>query len=163
MERVKDDMELISPHTIISILVRDQDEALRFYVEKLGLEKRRDITYGPGLRLLTVAPIGQMKPELALACPDRTLHGEERVNEVMAHVGQGTRTRRIFITHNCWWKYEQLCSRGVHFVCAPTPQNYGKEAIFVDPYGNSFTLLEAAPRVLSLLKKYSIGTIGTAA
>ena len=59
-------MKKITPLAIISILVEDQDEALRFYTEQLGLEKRADVTYGPGLRWLTVAPKGQQKPEIAL-------------------------------------------------------------------------------------------------
>lgn len=154
-------MKLISPHAVISILVRDQDEALRFYTEKLGLEKRSDIVYGPGLRLLTVASRGQRKPELALACPDKALHGEERIKEVMARISQ--RSPWIFVTHNCWQKYEQLHTRGVGFVRTPTSQNYGLEAVFVDPDGNAFTLLEASPEVLPLLKKHGVGAIRTAA
>ena len=75
-------MKLISPHAVISILVRDQDEALHFYTEVLGLEKRSDIVYGPGLRLLTVAPGGQRKPELQLACPDKAMPGEQRIKEI---------------------------------------------------------------------------------
>ena len=43
----------------VTILVKDQDEALKFYLEKLGLEKRDDNTFGPGMRWLTVAPKGQ--------------------------------------------------------------------------------------------------------
>ncbi|GAC1617604.1 MAG: hypothetical protein NVS4B7_09910 [Ktedonobacteraceae bacterium] len=49
-------MQRIPSLAIISILVTDQDEALSFYTEKLGLEKRADITFGPDLRWLTVAP-----------------------------------------------------------------------------------------------------------
>src|SRR5579883_2102570 len=55
---------------MIPILVGDQEGALHFYTEKLGLEKRSDLSFGPGLRLLTVAPRGQRRPEIALVQPD---------------------------------------------------------------------------------------------
>ena len=63
-------MKIITSLAVISILVEDQDEALRFYTEKLGLEKRSDVHFGPGMRWLTVAPKGQKRPEIALAKPD---------------------------------------------------------------------------------------------
>ena len=66
-------MKTTTSLSIIAILVEDQEAALRFYIEKLGLEKRADVTYGPGMRWLTVAPKGQRRPEIALARPDVTL------------------------------------------------------------------------------------------
>ncbi len=149
-------MKLISQHTVISILVKDQDEALRFYTERLGLEKRSDLAFGPGLRLLTVAPQGQRKPEIALAKPDVVLHGEERVRELMEHIGAGLPW--LFTTENCRQEYERLLARGVRFVSAPTRQLYGVEARFVDPYGNTFSLLEASPEVRSLFESRYVGT-----
>src|SRR5258708_1163458 len=50
---------MITRLTHVTVLVRDQDEALRFYTEKLGFEKRFDVAFGPGARWLTVAPVGQ--------------------------------------------------------------------------------------------------------
>jgi len=149
-------MKLISQHAVISILVRDQEEALCFYTQKLGLEKRRDITYGPGMRLLTVAPKGQQKPELALAKPDVSLSGEERVKELLEHIGQ--KVASIFVTDNCCHEYERLIACGVSFVCAPTTQLYGIEAVFKDPYGNTFSLLEAAPSIRTQLEHRDFGT-----
>ena len=61
-------MKKITQLAIIPILVADQDEALRFFTEKLELEKRADMIYGPGLRWLTVAPKGQKK---ARNCPGK--------------------------------------------------------------------------------------------
>ncbi|HZR38950.1 MAG TPA: VOC family protein [Ktedonobacteraceae bacterium] len=149
-------MKLVSQHTVISILVKDQEEALRFYTEKLGLEKRSDHTFGPGLRLLTVAPTGQQKPEIALAKPDVSWHGEERVRELMTHIGQGAPW--LFVTDDCRKEYEMLLARGVTFVSAPTHHLYGVEAVFVDLYGNTFSLLEASPEVRSMFENHSIGT-----
>jgi len=149
-------MKLITPLTVISILVKDQDEALKFYSEKLGLEKRCDITFGPGLRLLTVAPRGQQKPEIALAKPDEVLHGKEWVNELMERVGQGVPW--VFNTNDCHKTYEMLLARGVKFVCPPTKQLYGLEAVFEDLDGNAFSLLEATPEARFLIENRCIGT-----
>jgi predicted enzyme related to lactoylglutathione lyase len=149
-------MKLITPLTIVSILVKDQDEALAFYTQKLGLEKRNDTTFGPGLRFVTVASRGQQKPEIALAKPDITLHGEERVQELMAQVGQGIPW--IFYTDDCRKTYENLLARGVRFLSAPTKQLYGVEALFEDPYGNAFVLLETTPETLPLFERRCIGT-----
>ncbi|GAC1362771.1 MAG: VOC family protein [Ktedonobacteraceae bacterium] len=129
---------------------------MRFYVQKLGLEKRRDITYGPGMRLLTVAPRGQQKPELVLARPDVALAGEERVKELLEHIGQTVAS--IFITENCRHDYENLIARGVPFASAPTARLYGIEARFNDPYGNTFALLEAAPGIRTQLEGSDFGT-----
>ncbi len=149
-------MKLIAQHTLISVLVADQDEALHFYTEQLGLEKRTDITFAPGLRLLTVALQGQQKPEIALAHPEVALHGEEQVRDLMAGIGRAARW--IFITDNCRAEYEQLQARGVKFLTEPTKQLYGIEAVFVDLYGNTFTLLEATPEASRLLQRRSIGS-----
>ena len=149
-------MRLTTHHAMISVLVRDQEEALRFYTEKLGLEKRRDISYGPGLRLLTVAPRGQQKPELALAHPDPLFHSEKYVNELMSRVGQCLSC--IFTTEDCGQDYLLLQERGVACVSAPTSHIYGIEALFQDPYGNMFSLLQATPETRSLLEKWNVGT-----
>src|SRR5947208_2458809 len=147
-------MRLTTQLAVISVLVENQDEALKFYTEKLGLEKRADITFGPGMRLLTVAAKGLQKPVIALARPDATLHGAERVKELMQRPDQPW----IFDTDDCWKAYTALRERGVNFVSIPTKQLYGIEATFEDPYGNTFILLEAAPEVRLQLKQYSVGT-----
>ncbi|GLV57066.1 hypothetical protein KDH_39040 [Dictyobacter sp. S3.2.2.5] len=149
-------MKLISPHTIISILVNDQDEALRFYIDMLGLEKRSDIIFGPNLRLLTVAPEGQQKPELALAKPDVPLYGEAYINELRGH--QERKLASIFVTDNCQQEYAQLSERGVTFIAPPGKQLYGVEAVFLDPYGNAFSLLETSQSIRAIFKNILMGT-----
>jgi len=141
---------------MISIFVKDQDEALAFYTEKLGLEKRADVTYGSGLRFVSVAPRGQHKPEIALAKPDETLHSVERIQEIMARIGR--RVHYMFDTDDCQRMYETLCERGVKFVSGPTRQLYGVEAIFEDTDGNMFSLLEPSPEARSILKDRRVGT-----
>jgi predicted enzyme related to lactoylglutathione lyase len=131
---------MITRLAIVTILVRDQDEALRYYTDLLGFEKRADETFGPGVRWVTVAPAGQQEVEIALQKPEPALHGEELARKLMERVGQGTTWS--FTTDDCRATYEELEARGVQFVSPPTDQYYGVEAIFVDPYGNTFSMVE---------------------
>lgn len=140
-------MKLKTQLAVVSVFVKDQDEALDFYTKKLGLEKRMDVTFGPGLRLVTVAACGQKKPEIALARPDA---GPEQIQELMEYTVQCQPW--IFVTDNCCETYEVLIARGVRFVREPTRELYGIEAIFEDPSGNAFSLLEAS------LKDRRVGT-----
>ncbi|MBO0795454.1 MAG: VOC family protein [Ktedonobacteraceae bacterium] len=150
-------MKLNTPVAIISVLVDNQDEALHFYTQKLGLEKRTDVTFGPGLRLLTVAPRGQQKPEIALATPDVKRMGEEHINALKARRSHRA-TPWIFDTDDCCQVYEMLKARGVSFVSEPVRQSYGLEAVFEDPYGNTFVLLEPAPEVRAWFERHYTGT-----
>ena len=141
---------------MVSVLVNDQDEALQFYTEKLGLEKRIDIIYGPGMRWVTVAPKGQRKPEIALATPDVTLHNASYIKESKERTGHGIAW--MFDTDDCRHSYETLRARGVIFITTPTKQLYGVEAVFADPYGNIFSLLEPSPEARSLFLEHRVGT-----
>ncbi len=141
---------------MISVLVNDQDEALQFYTEKLGLEKRVDISYGPGMRLVTVAPKGQPKPEIALARPDERLHDAGHLKELRERTGHGIAW--MFDTDDCNQSYKTLLARGVTFITTPTKQLYGVEAVFTDPDGNIFSLLEPSPEARSLFLEHRVGT-----
>ena len=152
-------MKKITQLAIIPILVADQDEALRFFTEKLELEKRADMMYGPGLRWLTVAPKGQKKPEIALAKPDLSLPG------IQHNGGGGERVGRlsqyitcVFATDDCYETYHTLLARGVTFLSPPTKNVHGTEAVFEDPYGNLFSLLEPSPEAHSRYRNQSITT-----
>ena len=70
----------------VTILVRDQDEALSFYTEKLGLEKREDVEFAPGMRWLTVAPGDQKELEIVLQQPG-SWHDEEATKKMQEGVG----------------------------------------------------------------------------
>ncbi len=124
----------------VTILVRDQDEALWFYTEALGLEKRTDLALEPGMRWLTVAPKDQNDLEIVLQKPSPEMHGEEGAKKMLEQVGKGTTW--VFYTDDCRAEYEVLRSRGVRFTSSPQEQPYGTEAVFVDLYGNSFSLLQ---------------------
>ncbi|GCE49067.1 catechol 2,3-dioxygenase-like lactoylglutathione lyase family enzyme [Thermosporothrix hazakensis] len=148
-------MKLATRLSMVAILVNDQDEALRFYTEKLGLEKCLDVTYAPGMRLLTVVSRGHVRPQIALARPEVTLHGSERVRQVMQQVGRGVPW--VFATGDCHRMYDTLRERGVAFLHEPVRLLYGVEAVFVDPFGNIFSLLEPAPEAQALCESRCIG------
>jgi predicted enzyme related to lactoylglutathione lyase len=131
---------MITRLAVVSILVRDQEEALRFYTDILGFEKRSDETFGPGLRWLTVAPSGQKEVEIALLKPEPALQGEEVARKLSERVGQSTTWS--FTTDDCRATYEELEARGVQFISPPKEAYYGVEAIFVDLYGNTFSMVE---------------------
>jgi predicted enzyme related to lactoylglutathione lyase len=143
---------------IIPIVVADQDEALCFYIEKLGLEKREDVTFGPNMRWLTVAAKGQKKPEIALTKPEASLLTTQLHSsyETVGYPGHGIRC--IFDTDDCCKMHATLLARGIKFLSSPTKQVYGMEAVFEDPYGNAFSLLEPSAEAYALLKDASIIT-----
>lgn len=125
----------------VTILVRDQDEALRFYTEKLGFEMRADVPMG-ATRWLTVAPTGQRDLEIVLQKPDPAFHGEDNARAMLERVGQNTTW--VLATDDCQGDYERLSALGVRFASLPQRQMYGTEAVLLDLYGNSFSLLQAA-------------------
>jgi len=151
-------MKKITQLAVIPILVADQDEALRFFTEKLELEKRTDVIFGPGMRWLTVAPKRQKKPEIALAKPDPSLPGLQlqSCREQFGRFNQYVTC--VFATDDCCKMYHTLLARGVTFLSPPTKNVYGTEAIFEDPYGNPFALLEPSPEARSVYRNQRIST-----
>ncbi len=131
---------MINKLAIVTLLVRDQDEALKFYTEKLGFDKRQDQAFGPGMRWVTVAPKNQTEVEITLQQPNAMMHGEDGAREMLAMIGhQPTWSYR---TDDCRKEYETLRARGVKFVQEPREEPYGIEAVFQDLYGNSASLLQ---------------------
>ena len=131
--------EMMTRLAHVTIYVRDEDEALSFYTEKLGLEKRADVNAGPGDALVDGGPGGadgggNRAPQAAgLARVKDRRKLEERI-------GQGTIW--VFNTDDCRKAHSTLKSRGVRFLSTPEERPYGLEAIFEDLYGNVFSLLE---------------------
>lgn len=122
---------MITQLTIVTIYVKDQDEALSFYTEKLGFEKRNDFPLMPGVRWLTVAPEGQKEIEIFLGLTTPEL--QELV---------GKNPTWSYSTDNCQGTYDSLAEKGVKFNQPPTQRPYGVEAVFEDLCGNTFSLLE---------------------
>jgi predicted enzyme related to lactoylglutathione lyase len=130
---------MIKTLNIVGIWVRDQDEALEFYVTKLGFEKRQDMPMGPA-RWLTVAPPDQRGVEIALQQPVAAWHGAENVAKLRRRVGQSTTWS--YGTDDCQKTYEEYRARGVTFTSPPTEQMYGIEAVCQDLYGNSISIVQ---------------------
>jgi predicted enzyme related to lactoylglutathione lyase len=122
---------------LVTIFVRDQDEALCFYTEKLGFEKRGDDSQTmPGFRWLTVAPKDQKEPEFVLLKAVE----KEQVEQIgkQSHLG--------FNTDDCRRTYEMLKARGVKFTSPPEDIGYGVQALFEDLYGNEYVLIQTRNR-----------------
>jgi catechol 2,3-dioxygenase-like lactoylglutathione lyase family enzyme len=111
----------------ITIAVADQDEALRWFTEKLGFEVRMDIK-APGLRWLTVAPSKQTEVEFLLASwfPERV----------------GKNATWVAATEDCRGAFDELKARGVEFLGPPAERPYGIEAVFRDLCGNHYALVQ---------------------
>ena len=125
--------------------VHDQEEALAFYTEKVGMEVRADVTL-PELddfRWLTVGMPDQDVSVVLMAIPGAAGDGRRRrsqqVEDLMAKGFAGT----IFLeTDDCQASYEELKGRGVEFSEAPEERPYGIDSGFRDPSGNSLRLTE---------------------
>jgi catechol 2,3-dioxygenase-like lactoylglutathione lyase family enzyme len=119
----------------LAVTVRDYDEALGFYVGKLGFEKLEDTDLGGGKRWVRVRPAGATGAGILLA---------KAVSEKqLASVGNQT-GGRVFIfleTDDFWTDYKALVARGVVFVRPPSEESYGTVAVFEDLYGNLFDLV----------------------
>src|SRR3989440_3115392 len=131
--------------TNAQLWVNDQDEALAFYTQKLGMEVRADATLPEmgDFRWLAVGPAGQPDVGIVLMAipgpPIMARETAEQVRELMALGFAGT----IFLTtDDCRAAYEELKSRGVEFVEEPEERPYGIDSGFRDPSGNSLRLTQ---------------------
>jgi catechol 2,3-dioxygenase-like lactoylglutathione lyase family enzyme len=125
--------------------VHDQDEALAFYTEKLGMEVRADVTV-PELgdfRWLTVGPPSQPEVAIALmAIPGPPVMDEETQKQVRELMAKGFAGAVFLTTDDIQASYEELKERGVEFVEEPAEVPYGIDSSFRDPSGNNFRLAE---------------------
>ncbi len=125
--------------------VHDQDEALAFYTEKVGMEVRADVTMPEmgDFRWLTVGPPGQEDVSITLMAipgpPVMDADTAQQVRDVMAKGFAGT----VFLTtDDCQASYEELKGRGVEFTETPEERPYGIDSGFRDPSGNSIRLTQ---------------------
>jgi catechol 2,3-dioxygenase-like lactoylglutathione lyase family enzyme len=125
--------------------VHDQDEALAFYTDKLGMEVRSDVTMPEmgDFRWLTVGPAGQPDIEIVLmAIPGAPVMDDETREQVLTLMGKGFAGGLFLTTDDCRAAYEELKGRGVEFTETPEDRPYGIDAGFRDPSGNSFRLTQ---------------------
>jgi catechol 2,3-dioxygenase-like lactoylglutathione lyase family enzyme len=117
----------------ITLIVRDQEEAFRFYTEKLGFEKRADQPMGENTRWLTIASKGIHDLEIVLQ-PLDWFKGKER-EEHAALVGKNP--TMVFLVDDCKKTYDLLRERGVKFEQSPQERPYGLEVLAKDLYSNT--------------------------
>src|SRR5437588_5590518 len=125
--------------------VHDQDEALAFYTQKLGMEVRADVTLPEvgDFRWLTVGPAGQ--PDFAIvlmAIPGPPVMDADTAEQVRTLMAKGFAGTVFLTTDDCQASYEELKARGVEFTEQPEERPYGIDSAFRDPSGNSIRLTQ---------------------
>jgi uncharacterized glyoxalase superfamily protein PhnB len=125
--------------------VHDQEEALAFYTEKLGMEVRADVTLAEmgDFRWLTVGPPGQEDIAIALmAIPGPPMFEPETTKGIEEMMARGVAGTVFLTTDDCQASYEELKERGVEFSEPPEQRPYGIDSGFRDPSGNSLRLTQ---------------------
>ena len=120
----------------VSLLVQDYDEAISFYVGKLGFSLIEDTDLGGGKRWVTVAP-----PESSETC---LLLAKAITPEQESRIGNQTGGRVFLFLHtdDFWRDHETMKANGVRFLEEPRLEPYGTVVVFEDLYGNKWDLLE---------------------
>jgi uncharacterized glyoxalase superfamily protein PhnB len=132
--------------------VHDQDEALAFWTEKVGMEVRADVTLEEmgDFRWLTIGPPGQEDVSIVLmAIPGPPVMDPLTAGQVSELMGKGFAGTVFLTTDDCQASYEELKARGVEFSEAPEERPYGIDSGFRDPSGNSIRLTEVKLPALS--------------
>jgi catechol 2,3-dioxygenase-like lactoylglutathione lyase family enzyme len=130
----------------VQVWVHDQDEALRFYTEKLGMELREDVTVPEmgNFRWLSVGVPGQDDVAITLMdIPGPPVFEEETRQKIQDLLARGASGGLFFTTDDAQTAYEELKRRGVEFTQEPTEQPYGIDAGFRDPSGNHFRMTQS--------------------
>ena len=126
-----------------TIYCLDQDEAIDFYVNKLGFELRMDATMGEGFRWVTVGPKDQSGLEIILMkIAPGPFTDQATADTLKELVQKGAMGTGVFDTNDCQATYEELTAKGVEFISPPQNQGYGTEALFKDNSGNWFSLVQ---------------------
>jgi catechol 2,3-dioxygenase-like lactoylglutathione lyase family enzyme len=132
---------MITKLNVTTVKVLDQDEALDFYVNKLGLEKAKDIKQGP-FRWLTVRVPGE-DVEIFLEEPGPPVHDEATAEQLRELISKGAMGSLVLLTDDARGLYETLKERGVtDFTQEPTDHFYGTDMGIRDPFGNGIRILQ---------------------
>lgn len=123
----------------VALVVRDYDEAIAFYVGKLGFGLAEDTDLGGGKRWVRVTPPGAIEASLLLA--------KAATAEQAARIGDQTGGRVFLFLHTDDFArdYDRMIANGITFVRPPKQEPYGTVAVFEDLYGNLWDLLETRP------------------
>jgi catechol 2,3-dioxygenase-like lactoylglutathione lyase family enzyme len=127
---------------VVGIYVRDQDEALDFYVEKLGFRVHTDAKGGE-FRWLTVQHPEQPSFQLGLFLPGPPLHDAATAQQLREVVAKGAMPALVMVVDDCRAACERMRSRGVELTQEPVERYGNVDAGFRDPSGNGWKLVEA--------------------
>jgi len=134
---------MLSSTSLSQIYVLDQDEALDFYVGKLGLEVNTDADLG-FMRWLTVSVPGDRGHAILLEKPGPPSMDEATAERLRELVTKGAAGWLGFDTPDCRKTYEELKARGVEFTQEPVEQDYGIDCALRDPFGNAIRIVQPA-------------------
>ncbi|HEY4026325.1 MAG TPA: VOC family protein [Candidatus Dormibacteraeota bacterium] len=136
---------MLNSISISHVFVLDQDQALDFYVGKLGLEVANDIDLG-FMRWLTVAVPGHPERAILLERPGPPAMDEAATAQVRELLTKGAMGFSVgFTTDDCRKTYETLVARGVEISQEPTEHVYGTDIGVRDPFGNHIRIVQPAP------------------
>jgi len=121
----------------VAVVVKDYDEAIEFYAQKLGFELLEDIYIAEqDKRWVLVAPRNSAGAAVLLA------KASDQGQEAFAGNQTGGRVFLFLSTDDFWRDYRQMLTNGVNFIREPVEQPYGTVAVFEDLYGNLWDLVE---------------------
>lgn len=127
---------------VAGIYVHDQDEALAFYVDKVGFRVHTDVRNGD-YRWLTVQHPDQPSFQLGLYCPGPPVHDAATAQTLRAMVAKGAMPPLVLVVENCRAAYEQMRAKGVEFNQEPVDRYGTVDAGFRDPSGNGWKMIQA--------------------
>lgn len=128
--------------SVVGLYVRDQDEALQFYVERLGWRVHTDARNGD-YRWLTVQHPEQPSFQLGLFRPQAPILDAATVQSLNEIVAKGAMPPLVMVVDDCRAAFRQLQARGVEFTQEPTERYGSVDANFRDPSGNGWKMIEA--------------------
>jgi catechol 2,3-dioxygenase-like lactoylglutathione lyase family enzyme len=128
---------------VAGLYVRDQDEALAFYVDKLGFVVHTDVRNGD-YRWLTVQHPEQPSFQLGLVKPGPPVHDAATAKTLHEVVAKGAMPPLVLLVDNCRAAYERMYASGVEFTQEPVDRYGTVDAGFRDPSGNGWKMIEAA-------------------
>ena len=130
---------------VVGVYVRDQEEALKFYVDKLGFRVHTDARNGD-YRWLTVQHPEQPSFQFGLFAPQAPVLDEATAQSVREIVAKGAMPPLVLIVDDCRKAYARMREKGVEFTQEPTERYGAVDAGFRDPSGNGWKMIEARGR-----------------
>ena len=127
---------------VVGVYVRDQDEALRFYVDKLGFRVHTDARNG-NYRWLTVQHPEQPSFQLGLFAPEQPMLDAAAVQALREIVAKGGMPPLVLVVDDCRVSYEAMRARGVEFTQEPVARYGSVDTSFRDPSGNGWKMIQA--------------------